>query len=247
MVAGRYQTSRRAEHTFFGSVGILGQFMISAKPDGTLVSPALRNLNGQPKVWREVAPFVWREVGGKERLAAKIENGRVRFLGHDGSSGVQVFLPVSAGKSAGWIIPVVLIAAGALLLTLIAWSAAALIRRRHGLKFELTRQQTLARRLVCATAIVDIVFLIGWMMLVQSGLADLALFDGRTNVWFVVLHLLGFIGLIGAAVAIWNARLWLQGNRGWWSKTWSVVVAVSCIAITWSAFTLNLVKLNLYY
>ncbi len=61
-------------------------------------------------------------------------------------------------------------------------------------------------------------FLIGWSMLVQSGLANLALFDGRMNVWFVVLHLLGFIGLIGVGVAIWNAWLSLQGSRGWWSK-----------------------------
>jgi hypothetical protein len=63
----------------------------------------------------------------------------------------------------------------------------------------------------------------------------------------LVLHLLGFIGLIGAAVAVWNAWLSLQSHRRWWSKTWSVVLAASCLAITWIAFTLNLVKLNLYY
>lgn len=247
LVVGQYQSSRRAEHTFFTSVGMLGQFNVSANADGTLVIPVLRGLNGQPKVWREVAPFVWREVGGKERLAAKIENGRVRFLGNDSSSGIQVFMPVPAGKSSGWIIPIVLIAAVSLLLTVIVWPVAASIRRRHGLAFELTKQQALARRLVCAAAIVNLVFLLGWAVLVQSGLSDLALFDGRADVWFVALHLLGFIGLIGAGVAIWNAWLSLQGSRRWWSKTWSVVLAASCVAITWIAFTLNLVKLNLYY
>lgn len=246
-VVGRYQSSRRAEDTFFTSVGMLSQFDVSAKADGSLVIPALRGLNGQPKVWHEVAPFVWREVGGKERLAAKIENGRVRFLGNDSSSGVQVFLPVPAGKSGGWIIPVVLLSAGSLLLTVIVWPIAALIRRRHGLKFELTKQQALARRLVCAAAIVNLVFLIGWMVLVQSGLANLAVFDGRADVWFFLLHLLGFVGMIGAAVVIWNAWLWLQGKHGWWSKTWSVLLAVACVAITWIAVTLNLVKLSLYY
>jgi hypothetical protein len=98
-----------------------------------------------------------------------------------------------------------------------------------------------------AAAIVNLVFLIGWSMLVQSGLANLGLFDGRLNVWFVVLHLLGFIGVAGAGVAIWNAWLSLQGSRGWWSKSWSVVLAASCVTITWIAFTLNLIKLNLYY
>ena len=62
-----------------------------------------------------------------------------------------------------------------------------------------------------------------------------------------MLYLLGFVGVIGAGVTVWNAWLSVQGNRGWWSKTWSVVLAASCVAITWIAFTLNLVKLNLYY
>jgi hypothetical protein len=247
LVVGRYQSSRRAENTFFSSVGLLSQFEVTANPDGTLVSPALTGLNGQPKVWREVAPFVWREVGGKERLAAKIENGRVRFLGHDETSGIEVFLPVSAAQSSGWIVPVLLVSAVCLLLTLIAWPVAALIRRRHGLKFELTPQQRLARRWVCVAALVDLIFLIGWVVLVQSGMSDLALFDGRADVWFLVLQSLGFVGVIGAAVAIWYAWLWLQGSRGWWSKTWSVVLAAACVAITGIAFALNLVKLSIYY
>ncbi len=93
---------------------MLSQFDVVANADGTLVIPPLTGLNGQPKVWREVAPFVRREVGGKERLAAKIEDGRVRFLGHDSSSGIQVFLPVPAAQSGGWIIPVVLDVGGQL-------------------------------------------------------------------------------------------------------------------------------------
>ncbi|WP_157994614.1 serine hydrolase domain-containing protein [Peristeroidobacter agariperforans] len=247
LVAGRYQSSRRAENTFFRAVGVLGQFNVTANADGTLIIPPLTRLDGQPKVWREVAPFVWREVGGKERLAAKIEDGRVRFLGHDTSSGIQVFMPVPAGTSAGWIVPVVVIAAVSLLLTLIGWPLAAWIRRRYGVTLEMTKQQTLARRLVGATAIVNLAVVIGWMTMIQNGLGNLALFDGRTNVWFVVLHFLGFVGLIGAGVAIWNAWLSLQGDRRWFGKTWSVVLAASCVAITWIAFTLNLVKLSLYY
>ena len=98
LVAGLYASSRRAETTFFATVGLLGQFRVNANADGTLVIPPLTGLNGQPKVWREVAPFVWREVGGKERLAAKIENGRVRFLGYDASSGIEVFVPVPAWR-----------------------------------------------------------------------------------------------------------------------------------------------------
>ena len=58
LVAGLYQTSRRAETTFYAALGMLGQFTVSANADGTLVIPVLTGLNGEPKVWREVAPFV---------------------------------------------------------------------------------------------------------------------------------------------------------------------------------------------
>lgn len=247
LVAGQYQTSRRAEHTFFSAIGVLGQFTVVLREDGTLEVPVLTGLNGQPKRWREVAPFVWREVGGRERLAAKVHDGNVQFLGHDSSSGIQVFIPVPAGKSSAWIVPVVLVSAASLLLSVLVWPVAALIRRRRGVALQPTRQEALARRGVGVVAVVNVAFLLGWTALIQAGLSDLALFDGRMDVWFYVLHLLGFLGLIGAGVALWNAWLSLTGNHRVWRKAWSVVLAASCVAITYVAFTLNLVQLDLYY
>jgi CubicO group peptidase (beta-lactamase class C family) len=247
LVAGIYASSRRAETTFFATIALLGQFAVVANADGTLVIPPLTGPQGRPKVWREVAPFVWREVGGKERLAARIENGRVRFLGHDSSSGIQVFTPVPVGKSSGWIIPVMLAAISSLLLTAIAWPVSALIRRRYGAAFALTGQQALGFRLVRATAIVDLAFLLGWALLIQTGLANLAVFGGGADGWFWLLHLSGLLGAVGAAVAIWNAWLVLKGNDRWWSKAWNIVLAASCVAITWFAFTFNLVNFSVRY
>ena len=37
----------------------------------------LTDLNGEPTKWREIAPFVWREVDGKARLAAEVKDGKV--------------------------------------------------------------------------------------------------------------------------------------------------------------------------
>ena len=247
LVAGLYASSRRAETTFFATVGFIGQFRINANDDGTLVIPPLTDLNRRPKLWREVAPFVWREVDGKERLAAKVEDGRVRFLGYDAGSGVEVFVPVPASRSSAWITPVLLVALGSLLLTIIAWPAAALIRRRYAAAFGLIGREAVAYRLVRATALVNLVFLLGWSVLIQTGLTDLVVFDGRADVWFWLLHVLGLLGTVGAVVAIWNAWLALKGARHWWSKLWNVLLAVSCIAITWFAFTFNLINLSVRY
>ena len=89
-VAGLYASSRRAQTSFSVVLTLLGQARVVGNDDGTLVIPELTGLNGQPKMWREVAPYVWREVGGQERLAAKIENGRIRFLGFDSAGGIEV-------------------------------------------------------------------------------------------------------------------------------------------------------------
>jgi CubicO group peptidase (beta-lactamase class C family) len=247
LVAGLYASSRRAETTFFAAVGFLGQFRIDVNADGALVIPPLTALNGQPKLWREVAPFVWREVGGKERLAAQIVDGRVRFLGYDGTSGIEVFVPVRAGKSSAWITPVLTASLAALLLTVIAWPAAALVRGRYGAAFALSGQEAAAYRAVRATGVVNLLFVLGWSVLIQTGMSDLAVFDGRADVWFSLLHLLGVLGAIGAIIAIWNAWLAVRSARPWRSKIWNILLAVSCLAITWFGFTFNLIEPGVRY
>ena len=245
-VAGLYASSRRAQTSFSVVMTLLGQARVVAKDDGTIVIPALTGLNGQPKVWREVEPYVWREVGGQERLAARIENGRVRFLGFDQAGGIEVLLPVSAMQSSAWILPAMLVAIVVLLVTVIGWPVAALVRRRYGAAFALVGQQALAYRLTRVAAIVGLVFLLGWALIIQSGLSDLAVFS-RIGGRVALLHTLGFVCLIGAGVAIWNAWLVWKGSAKWWSKAWSVALATSCVLVVWFGFAFNLIGVRLQY
>ena len=78
-------------------------------------------------------------------------------------------------------------------------------------------------------------------------MTDLAMFGGRADARFSLLHLLGLLGAVGAAAAVWNAWLVLKGGRRWWSKAWNVVLAGSCVALTWFAFTFNLVNFSVRY
>ena len=43
---------------------LLVRIPITDQGDGTIETPGLLNRNGLTRAWREVAPFVWREVGG---------------------------------------------------------------------------------------------------------------------------------------------------------------------------------------
>jgi hypothetical protein len=246
-VAGVYASSRRAQTSFSVVVTLLGQTTVAMKDDGTLVIPVITRPDGQPKEWREVAPYVWREVGGQERLAAKIENGRVKFLGFDSAGGIEVLQPVPAMESSKWILPSVMVAIAVLLLTVIGWPVAALVRRRYGATLALAGQQAVAHRLARVAAIVALVFLLGWTLIVQTALSDLALLGGGVDAPFMVFQLLGFVVLVGAGVAAWNAWLVWRGGAKWGSRAWSVLLAASCLLIVWFGFTFNLIGVRLHY
>ena len=245
-MAGLYASSRRAQTSFSVLMTLLGQVRVVAHDDGSIVIPQLTGLNGQPKVWRAVAPFVWREIGGQQVMAARMENGRVRFIGFDEAGGIEVLLPVGAMQSSAWILPAMLIAIGILLLTAIQWPASALIRRRYGAQFPLVGRPALVYRLARVAAITGLVFLLGWTLILQAGLSDLAAFS-QMDAWVMMFQLLGVICIAGAGVAIWNAWLTLRGRASRWSKTWSVALAIACVLIVWFGFAFNLIGVRMQF
>src|SRR5207248_11506449 len=130
-MAGTYTFSRR-KHTISRSL-----FSCSSEPFSslTVMVPSLLNeLKGtdeQPKKWREIAPFVWRNAVGGDRLAAKVENGRVVRFGYD-EYPFMLFEPVPWWWSSGWLLPLWIAGLVALALTTLAWPTSALVRRRYG-------------------------------------------------------------------------------------------------------------------
>ncbi|HET9446638.1 MAG TPA: serine hydrolase domain-containing protein, partial [Steroidobacteraceae bacterium] len=247
LVTGRYAASRRAETTFFKLFTLLGQSSIAPDDEGVLTVPGLTDLNGEPKKWREVGPLVWREAYGPEQVAAKVAGDRVQMLSADEVGGILVLLPVPWQQSGAWILPVVGIATAILVLTVLAWPIAAWRRRKRGTPLALSSRELKIYRIARVVALVDVVFLVGWMGIVSAGNADLAAYDGHLDVWFYVLHALGFIGAVGALVAIWNSWLAIAGKRGWKATTWSVGLAASCVAVSWFGFAFNLIRLTLLY
>jgi CubicO group peptidase (beta-lactamase class C family) len=266
LLEGSYSFSRESVNSFMNVAKLFQQSHITAHPDGTLSvsGEPFADLNGKPKVWREVAPFVWRERDGRERLAAKVEDGRVVAVSTDSYAGIMVLLPVAAWKSADAIALLITAAVSVLLLTLFAWPMAAIMKwqdvRRagrglgdsNGTGADSTSSSGSAREVsglkwVRITAAVDLVFLAGWMSFIVAGSSVRSIFDASSDPWLRLLQMLGLIGVLGAAGAVWHTwRMWTE-RHGMLEKIWNLAVAAACCAIVWFAFAFKLITVSLNY
>ena len=147
-MVGHYTASRSTPSTFLSLLDLPGQVVVTQTANGALMIDAFRALNGQPKQWQEIAPFLWREIGGTERLAAKVEGGRVTMFSVDGLSPFNVFLPVAWWRSSAWLMPSLIVSLTILLLTVGAWPAMAVVRRHYGVPFPLSGNAAHAHLLI---------------------------------------------------------------------------------------------------
>jgi len=233
-VAGRYQVSRRSDTGFVAVAGLAGQAQIIGNEDGTLTVPMLVGVNGQPRKWREISPYLWRDVDGNDRLAVKVENGRVTRFGVEPFASIMVFEPVPWWKSSGWLLPAFAIGLGALLLTVLAWPVSALVRRYYGVPYRLQGRDARAHRLMRLAALAVLVAVLAYLGFLGTMLSNLDLTSPSSDTIVRVLRLLALVVLpIGALVSLWNLGVVWGGRRRWTAKLWALVLALGCLSILW--------------
>jgi hypothetical protein len=251
--AGPYEASRRSDSNFFSLAALLGQLDVEVGKDGTISVAEFTGVDGQPKRWREVGPYLWREEGGRQRLAARIESGSVKFFSPEPFASILVLQPVPGWRLGAWNLPLLLGAIAVLLITVIAWPIRWAIRRRRtasavgapvGIAAFATER---IGRWTCAVALVDLVFVLGWIPIITADDATAAVHDGRMDPWIMLLQAIGVLGVAGAAIAAYNCWLTLRSAAGLRSKVWSVAVAVACLAIVWFAFAFHLITFSVAY
>jgi len=248
LMSGRYESSRRAQSSFFSFLYLALQVKVTTNGDGTIDVSSLRGLADQPLKWREIEPFVWREVGGKTLLAAKLENGRVARFSVNGFSPDTVFEPVPWWRSGAWLLPLLMIGVAALTSTALAWPAAALMRRRFGAVLTLAGTDIRAHRLSRIAAGLVVVTLTAWVVTLVTSLSNVKLLSPDLDWWFWVLQLVSLVVFPGAAlVTLWNARVVWAAKRGWYARGWSIVLVASCLTVVWAALAFKLIGFNVNY
>jgi CubicO group peptidase (beta-lactamase class C family) len=242
LLAGHYDDSRRSASNFLSFLGLIGNASVWMNRDGTVSASFFRKLDGQPKRWREVAPFVWREVDGKAWLAARVENGKVAMFAGDNSSPYLVFTPMPWWRSSAWLLPLLGVSALALLGTVVLWPTAAMVRRHFRLAAPLTGTAAKAYRWVRIGAGATVLTLFGWMLLFSAVQTNISALTSRIVPWVLLLQVMSLVAFVGTfAAAVWHGRMVWSEVRGWAARVWSVVLVVASLTVLWTALAYKLI------
>lgn len=247
-IAGRYLPSRRAEGSFVALGNLLSQGKLIVNPDATVTLSTLNGLNGEPKRWREVAPFRWREVNGSAQLVATFEGEHVKFLATDDVPPVAVWQPVPALDDAAWNLPLLFATCAIFACALIAWPVATLVRRRNGATLAMTRRQEQRRVATRLVILATGLSLAGWIVFLLRASTDLALLSDASDSFLRLLQVLAIVAVLGFALVVWNfIELLRRADVSAWAKAGQGVITFACAAAVWFIVWFDLIRAQLDY
>ncbi|WP_217705557.1 serine hydrolase domain-containing protein [Peristeroidobacter soli] len=247
MMTGLYQVSRRMETNFLSLLGLLSPTKVFANDDGTISVSMATNAVGKPIKWREVEPFVWRDVDGESFLSAEAADGKVRRFAFEWVSPFMIFEPMPASISPSWLTPALFAGLIALLLTALAWPISALTRKHYGASYALTGRDATAHRWIRIAATAVIALFVLWGVAVVAIMGE-SLRSSTSDVLLMIVQVLSAVVFFGAAaIGVWNASVVVRGDRKWQAKTWAVVLALALLVVLWVGLAFHLIAFDVNY
>jgi len=248
MMAGNWQVSRTAWSNPISVLNLISQTKVAVGPKGGLLIPELLAANKLPREWQEIAPFVWREKGGHDLLAAKVENGKVVRWSFGLLGPFMVFDRVPAHRSSSWLLPAFSVSVAVLLLTVLFWPIAWFARRKYRATFPLAGTALRAYKWTRWASLAVVLVTVGWAAMIGALFANLENLSGTFDTLLMLLQVVGLIAFLCAVVfAGWNAWLTWRDGRRWTAKTWNTLIAVSAVVMLYTAFTFKLVSMTANY
>ncbi|MFY1705169.1 serine hydrolase domain-containing protein [Micromonospora sp. WMMA1923] len=238
VLAGTYESSRTMRSTFLATVGLVGRTSVAALEDGRLlVEPA--PLSTTPAVYEEVKPWLWREVGGQRTLAARVVDGQVEAIGFDSAFAL---LPVDPQRGTGLVASVLGASTLVLVLTVLVWPVAAVVRRRLG-RAPRGRAGRTARVLSRVAVAGALLALVGWAV---SLTAIMGMREVPTAVLrgVQVLQLVGLLGVLPATVRLVDE---VRRRGGWPRIVGSALVLLALAGTGWFAVEFMLLAPSISY
>jgi hypothetical protein len=134
-----------------------------------------------------------------------------------------------------------------MVLTLLLWPLGAGIRKHYGRPLQLTAEQKRRRLAVRAVCVIDLLFVIGWGVLISKA-DNPGAASRKMDPWIILIMIVGVIGALGTLITIFNAvRSWASKETWIWTRVFDIALAVACVAFTWFIWHWNLINFNLKY
>lgn len=243
-IAGRYQSSRRVEHGFLSLFYLLQQSVITSNSDGTISAPQF--LGTGEDTFHEVAPDLWRQVGGTRQLALqRIDNIRTVVDSEDPTSVLQA---VPFYRSSVLNLPLLLIAFAILALTLLFWPISWLVRRAYGVQLTQSVPLRRVRLYTRLAAAFDLLYLVAWMLLLKPVLSlDLQVYSAALDPVVRTLQLAGLAAIAAAVVGIWGMWQLFKLDVSMRYRLWNGALVAAMLGIVWIGFVGKLISFNLNY
>jgi CubicO group peptidase (beta-lactamase class C family) len=243
LIAGYYDDSRRPDRSFMSLMQIFAPPKVEVAEDGTISVSLMKGANQIPVHYQEIAPFVWRSLTTGRRLAAKVVDGRVVRFSMDEISPFMVFDPTPAWRSPVWLLPAVLVAFAAVLLTSLFWPIAAISRRRHHVQLPVTGLALKAHRVSRIAAAALATMTVAWLLLLTVGTKDLANLGPSLDPVLLGMYTLSVIVYVGGAVAmLWAGWVAFTNRRPVGARIWTTVLALSAVVLLYFATIYHLLS-----
>jgi CubicO group peptidase (beta-lactamase class C family) len=228
--SGFYNGTRRAETTFLRILALADQFKVSSDKDGVLRIEGMKNQSGELKRWREIAPFIYRETDGLERIGFR----------RDASGAVGEMLPFPAiyeGQRVPWYankIFIGLLIGGSLLLallTVLLWPVAVIIRKRYQRPLFSTKKDRVLYFLSRIVCLGEVLFILAPILVLSQGLEHIVILGDAINPWLQAFHAIGWVLMAGVVLLIIAAFRFVRlPGLGLWFRAHSILLAIGGIA-----------------
>ena len=249
MFSSTYWSSRSYSTGFLAATKLLFPVHVIVHPDDSVSLSGLRGADGELKRFREVAPLVWREIGGHERLAAIASQGHIVRLSLDAQAPATVFDAVPAWESSAGLLPLFIGSIVVLALWLLLWPIQAWVGRRSGLSITRSRARLRAEQALRVAAALALAAVVGWIYILTRILNPVGIYQLSDQAGVILLSegltLVGFSGALAAA-AMRAVIIWREGSP-WGSRVRALVPVLSAAVMVYTGWIYCLMKLSLAF
>lgn len=243
-VSGYYTSSRRSQTNVLKVTSMLGQMKVARDADGTIRIDQLKDSAGELIRWQEIGPLLYRQKNGQDLVAFRRDASGQMVLSIDFP--VFIFQRATGVDSKGFNMFVFVASASVLLLVLILWPIAGMVRKHYGQKLNLSPRDRRLRFLVKIVCAIDLVFILSWIILASR--LDSGVLSESLDPWVHLIQIIGILSCLGALVVIYNAyRSWSDRGRWIWAKFADAFVALACLGLAWFMLAWDLLNFNLNY